>query len=410
MANISALITKRTLSMVEYKRNDKTLPFSNGEFRRRHGSVRKIMQSRNIDCLIVTGSTGLHNSLAADVRYMTGLAGSAAEGTYILFPMAGEPVFLAPSTFMADRIGKSSFIQVAPVAFKKGTRIRDYASDLASRIRDLGMEKGKIGIVSMRVMPAETYLSLSRCLPNVEFVSAGDILLECRLIKSPEELVYVRKAGACADKGMNAILEAVRPGITEAELTAHCDYSMILAGADRGPFILIGSGPWEKFQGSIGDASQSTRKLQKGDLILTELSPSFGGYYAQLCAPIYLGGDPPRSFKELLKIDKEIYYLALNELRPGNSIAAIEEKIFRFASSTGHFRRAWALQSTELAEAFFKYDLELKKNMSYVIHPWTEFSTGRGMQGHTIGNTVIVTDDEPEQVNKSPLDLVTLKS
>jgi Xaa-Pro dipeptidase len=274
----------------------------------------------------------------------------------------------------------------------------------------LGLEKSTIGVVSMRVMPVGVYLNIKRDLPYANFVSAGDVLLECRMIKSFEELEFIRKAGECADKGIEAIVEAAHPGVTEAELTARCDYAMIRMGVDRGPFILLGSNPWEKFQGSIGDTSQSQRKLQKGDIILTELSPSYGGYYVQLCVPIAIGGNFPRSFTKLLNIDKEIYQLALEELRPGNTVATIEEKIFKLASQRGDFRRAWALQSVELAESFFKFDVEIKANMSYVIHPWTEFSSGKGLEGHTIGNTVIITGGEPEQVNKSPLDLVVVKA
>jgi len=398
--------------MVERKKHneDKTLLFSSEEYVRRHRKIREVMQLRGIDCLIITGNTGYNNSLAADIRYVTGLTGLAADGTYILFPLMGEPVYLAPSPFMAARIEKQCSIPISPVAFKKGTRIRDYASDLAGRIKDLGLEKSTIGIVSMRVMPVGVYMDLKKELPSANFVSAGDVLLGCRMIKSLEELEFIRKAGECADKGMGAIIEAAHPGVTEAELTARCDYAMIRAGVDRGPFILLGSNPWEKFQGAIGDASQSQRKLQKSDIILTELSPSYGGYYVQLCVPISVGGSVPRSFTELLKVDQEIHQLALEELRPGNTVAAIEEKIFKLASRRGNFRRAWALQSVELAESFFKFDLEIKANMSYVIHPWTEFSSGKGLEGHTIGNTVIITGGEPEQVNQSPLDLVVVKA
>jgi Xaa-Pro dipeptidase len=387
------------------KAEEKIFPFSMQEFSRRHRKVREIMQLRGIDCLIITGNTGGNQSFCADIRYMTGLAGGAAEGTYILFPLIGDPVYLAPNAFVAARLEKQCPIPVAPAAFKKGTRIRDYASDLANRIKSLGMEKDTIGIVSMRVMPAGAYMNLKRDLPEADFVSAGDILLQCRMVKSFEELEFVRKAGACADKAIEAILEAARPGITEAELTALCDYAMVCAGADRGPFILIGSGPWERFEGTIGDASYSQRKLQRGDIILTELSPSYRGYYSQLCVPFSLGGDPPTSFMQLLNIDKEIYRRALDELRPGNSVGQIEANVFEFARRKGDFRRVWALQSTELAEAFFKTDTEIQPNMSYVIHPWTEYSSGRGLQGHTIGNTVIVTAQEPEQVNKSTMDI-----
>jgi Xaa-Pro dipeptidase len=389
---------------------DTMLHFSRREFARRHRKVRELMQLRGIDCLIITGNTGGNHSFASDIRYITGLAGSSAEGTYVLFPLIEEPVYLAPGPFALDRIEKRCAIPVAPVAFKKGTRIRDYGSDLVDRIKILSLAKGTIGIVSMRIMPAGIYMNLRRDLPDANFVSAGDILLQCRLIKSPEELAFVRKAGECADKGMDAILEAARPGVTEAELTARCDYAMIRAGADRGPFILLSSGPWEQFQGSIGDASHSGRNLQKSDIILTELSPSYGGYYAQLCVPVSLGGNPPASFKELLSIDKEIYQLALQELRPGNTVGGIEARIFELACRRGSFRRAWALQSTELAEAFFKLDSEIKESMSYVIHPWTEYSSGEGFQGHTIGNTVLVTGAEAEQVNKSPLDFITVEA
>lgn len=390
----------------EQSRENEMLVFSGEEFVRRHRKVREIMQLRGIDCLIITGNTGGNQSFAADIRYLTGLAGSAAEGTYILFPLIGEPVCLASGPFAVKRLEKLCFIPVAPVAFKKGTRIRDYGSDLVDRIKALGLEKGTIGVVSMRVMSAGVYVNLRRDLPEANLVSAGDVLLECRMIKSLEELAFVRKAGECADKGIEAILEAAHPGVTEAELTACCDHAMIRVGADRGPFILIGSSPWEQFQGAIGDASHSQRKLQKGDIILTELSPSYGGYYAQLCVPVSVGGSPPRSFTELLEIDKEIYQLALQELRPGNTVGAIEAKVYELARKRGDFRRAWALQSTELAEAFFKMDTEIKGSMSYVIHPWTEFSSGKGLQGHTVGNTVIVTGTQPEQISKLPLDFL----
>ncbi len=388
--------------------SDPMLVFSLAEFARRHQQIRDIMQRRGIDCLIITGNTGGNQSFAADMRYITGLSGSAGEGTFILFPLKGESVYLAPSSFVADRVEKVCPIAVASVAFKTGTRIRDYASDLSDRLKALHLDEATIGIVTMRVMPAGLYMSLKADLPEANFVPAGDVLLECRLVKSSEELEFVRMAGECADRGMQAIMEAAHPGVTEAELTAACDYAMIRAGADRGPFILLGSGPWDQLQGTIGDSSHSPRPLRAGDIILTELSPSYRGYYAQLCVPIFIGTNPPRAFLELLEIDREIYQLALRELHPGNTVGTIEGIVFDFARTRGDFRRAWALQSTELAEAFFKVDAELKAGMSYVIHPWTEFSSGQGLQGHTIGNTVIITEGEPEQVSELPLDVVTV--
>jgi Xaa-Pro aminopeptidase len=107
-----------------------------------------------------------------------------------------------------------------------------------------------------------------------------------------------------------------------------------------------------------------------------------------------------------MEIHKTMHQTAFDELRPGNWIAEIESKVAEAAASMGgDFRRAWATQSGELAEAFFKLNTEVKVGMTYVNHPWTEWSSGEGFQGHTIGNTCIVTDGEPEIVHKSPMEL-----
>jgi len=365
------------------------------------------MHSQGIDCLIVTGNSGCHGAFAADMRYITGLVGTATDATCLLFPLEADPVFLGPSRFMVARIQKSCAVPAQPVSFKPGTRIRDYASDLVRRIIHLGLQASCIGIVSMRVMPAETYVEIQKELPKARFVPAGDLLLECRSVKSSEELEFTRRAARCADTGMESLVAAAQPGISESELTARCDFAMIRAGADRGPFILLGADPWDRFHGTIGDASRSRKKLRKGDIILTELSPSYGGCYAQLCLPIFVGRKPPGEFLELLEIHKQIYALALAELRPGNSLRTIEEKIAHFAMSKGDFQRAWALQSVELAEAFYKRDVQLRQNMCYVNHPWTEFSSGKGFEGHTVGNTVIITGGAPEPLSRLPLDLIT---
>jgi hypothetical protein len=100
-----------------------------------------------------------------------------------------------------------------------------------------------------------------------------------------------------------------------------------------------------------------------------------------------------------------MYQLAYDELRPGNTVSAIDAKAAKLAASLGgNFRRAWALQLSELAESFFKLDAELMKGMCYVIHPWTEPRSGKGFNGHTVGNTCIITGEEPEVVHGTPLE------
>jgi len=250
------------------------LKFSPREIGRRHQKIRELMQMRGIDCLVVTGHTGTHGAEAANVNYIAGVS-QFFQGGYINFPFSGDPVFFAASPVMAVRVKEASQIPVQPVAFKPGTRIRDYATSIIDNIRKMGLEKGTIGIVSMRVLPADVYVVLRRDLPHADFVSAADVLLEARRIKSSEEMAFVRKSGEAADRGAEAIMDAARPGVTEEELIAHCDMAMVKAGAPRGNFILLGSGPWDQMRGTIGGGGQ--RRLRKGDLVLNEITSCYGG-------------------------------------------------------------------------------------------------------------------------------------
>lgn len=387
----------------DWRDEEDVLKFSDQEIERRHKKIRELMQLRGIDCLIVTGHTGTYGAEAADIGYIAGVS-QFFQGGYLLFPYREAPVFFAANQVIAVRVREVSRIAVEPVAFRPGTRIRDYATSIVEKIKKMNLEKGTLGIVSMRVMPADVYTAMRRDLPEAGFLSAGELLLEARRIKSPGEMEFIRRSGKCADKGVEAIIEAAQPGVTEEELVAYCDMAMNKAGGPKGNFILLGSGPWPEIQGSIGGGGP--RRLRKGDLILNEITSCYGGYYTQLCVPLSLGGDVPEDFLKLLNIHKAMHKTAFDRLRPGNWISEIEEKVAEVAASFGEdFRRAWATQSTELAEAFFKLNTEVKAGMAYVDHPWTEWASGKGFQGHTIGNTCIVGDGEPEIVHDSPLEL-----
>jgi Xaa-Pro dipeptidase len=259
----------------------------------------------------------------------------------------------------------------------------------------------------MRVMPAGVYLELEEYLPQAKLMPAGDVLLECRRIKSNEEQEFMLMAGRCADAGIEALMKSARPGVSERELVNAIEFAMIEEGAQRGNFILLTSAPWEERNNSIGIPARPERKLQKGDLILNELCPNYSGYYVQQCIPISVDIreiDMPDSFRELFALHKEMYQTARTELRPGTTVADIERKIAKLTSSRGDFARTWALQVGELAESHFRLNYaEIKPGMTWVNHPWTEPPRGKlGHRGHFLGNTLIVTEDGPEVTSKIP--------
>lgn len=379
------------------------------EGKRRHRLIREQMGLRNIDCLIVAGNSGNFRGYQLDIRYVSNWA-AWFDPNYIVFPFEGEPlllVFNPGHKLLSEAIG---FMEAKP--FNRGRWGLDFVGSIVQRIRELGLEKSTIGITPMRWMAAQVFLGLTEQLPEAKFIDASDLIRQIRMIKSPLEMEFIRKAGECADKGFEAMLAAARPGAKEAELGAACESAMVINGAEMGPHLLIGSGSWETRSASI-TLGGSQRILKKGDIILNEITACYGGYSVQLCRPISIG-TPPDDFMELYGIHCEMYKLVRDKLRPGNRIEDIEAEVAELARQKGKGRfgkYVWALQSGEISDTgIYSIKGELKAGMSFVNHPFTEDASIRQghsgiISGHTIGDTYIIHEDRAECVNKLPFEL-----
>jgi Xaa-Pro aminopeptidase len=387
----------------EGQEKNKVLGFSISEWRRRHRKIRELMQLRDIDLLVITGHEGRNGAWLSNLQYASGQGDRLK---YVLIPLEGEITGLS-----AMPVGVEGLFPTRMVSFKKGKgearRVRDFASGIVMGIKELGLEKANIGIVDMRVMPACVYMEILRDLPRATFMPAGDVLLEARRIKSPEEQEYIRKAGECADKGAEAMIKtAALPGATLKDIRLACRVAMLEAGATDVNFTIIHIASWSEFESSMMPPGRPDREVEKGDLILNEIEPGYNGYYVQACYPISAGEtNLPASFKELFKLHKDIYDMANEELRPGARVIEIERKAFKLASSLGEFGRVWTLEAVEVEEDTNKGTYaEIKPGMCFVNHPWIEPPAKvPGYRGHFLGNTVIVTEGKPEVTSRVPV-------
>jgi len=93
-------------------------------------------------------------------------------------------------------------------------------------------------------------------------------------------------------------VKASQPGVTDYEVIAECESAMIKAGAEPGSQLLYNAKKWP---GRVGvSAWRELSSLAKGDILLMEISPCYGGYYAHLARPIS-PGEPSDDFRKNLK-------------------------------------------------------------------------------------------------------------
>ena len=109
---------------------------------------------------------------------------------------------------------------------------------------------------------------------------------QLRQLKTPSEIVTMRKAAAITSEAFEAVLPKIRPGMTETELRLEVENIMYRLGAEALAFnTIIASGE----NGSLPHAVPGLRKLQKGDMITMDFGAKVGGYCSDMTRTVALG-------------------------------------------------------------------------------------------------------------------------
>jgi Xaa-Pro dipeptidase len=192
----------------------------------------------------------------------------------------------------------------------------------------------------------------------------------------------------------------------EYELAAEVEAAMQAAGAEDN-FGLIAAGDH-----NVAIRPPSDRRLERGDVIIGEITPMYRGYLAQLCRTFVLG--------EPTAIQREKYDLLIAALQRGCDVAkpgvpsadiarAVNEVIGGagyaeycrqpYMRTRGHSLGLGAVVPNDLNEDTGPV---LETGMTMVIHPNQYLpETGYIM----LGDTVVIEDDGPRAFTRTPIRL-----
>jgi Xaa-Pro aminopeptidase len=190
------------------------------------------------------------------------------------------------------------------------------------RLRELGVKPGsRVGVeMGNWYLKASTYHDLVKALPEVRFVDVTDEILKLRTIKSPAEIDFMRQAAKFSDIGFAALVDALKPGVSEAQLLVGAQSAMILAGSEYPtlPFI-IGSGP----RSGLFHAVPTARRVEAGDPVMVELTGSMKRYNSNIVRTI-VAGKASTGLKELWQIVTESFWRPFELIRPGTPVSEID--------------------------------------------------------------------------------------
>ena len=244
--------------------------FSRREMERRYASAQEAMTARGLDALLVTGEENF--------QYFTGTSASLAlhyslsRPNVLILPRRGQPIVL---TQTKEYMTLSSYV----------TEFREYFDVLhfppklfGDTLQEVGLEHHRVGVElgqEQRLgIPVGAYLDLVAALPRTEFVDAADLIIALRMVKSDEELAYMRRAAEVTGRARQRLFARhVQPGMTERDVARTMRWLILEEGGDRTSFVhlqLDAPGCKNQFH--------YDRPLRRGDVLALDTGAYVGMY------------------------------------------------------------------------------------------------------------------------------------
>src|SRR5262245_45029908 len=381
--------------------------FSDAEYRRRYAAARAEMAKRGLDAVVAAGDSSFRGSNLANVLWLTNWQDPYA--AYAVLPLKGEPFLVISNELYIHTAMRAAVIPDVFGTFTPGRAIGE-------RLTDLGLARGRIGLAGVRnvgraSMASEHQRDLVATMPDATFEDALDVMQAARLIKSAEELTWFEKGAEFTDRTIAAIERNLKPGIPEYQLSAHMQASFLMEGGAL-MFHFLGCTPMDDPEFIFPWQYPSARIVQRGDILMSEISAGYWGYCGQIQRPFAVAAAPTPEYQRLYDLAEECYTRVFAATKVGATDADIRNGA-SFIEKTGCRTRdvlihGWGITieppRADLAVATIKRELlpfTVQPGMIFVIQPHIVSEDGK--RGVQVGNLVACEASGTRSLQKAPM-------
>ncbi|MEA2907296.1 MAG: Xaa-Pro dipeptidase [Alphaproteobacteria bacterium] len=331
-------------------------------FHDRLAAICRRMKEQKLDLLVGLHDGGHFIEKPNSVMVISGFK-SLGAAAVMLRPDGESRLVVAPS-WDAERAA-----ECCPVARVSGTD--NVAEELLTLIRREALPTQSIGVAGLRALPSQIAVRIASALPDAQFADA--IVFDAARTKTDEEIANAREAAHIAERGYQRLIEITRPGMSEDELASELKLFMKSLGADDN-FLMLCANPHNRaVQPSTG------RRLQYGDILLAEITPSVRGQLAQICRTVVLGL-PPNELRHKYQLVVDAMNAGIAAAVPGTTMSAVCAAINAVLEAQGygeycrppHIRRrghGLGFGSVRPGDVALDNMTVLEPDMLFMIHP-----------------------------------------
>jgi len=253
--------------------------FSDAEYAHRHQRLALAMLGQGCDHLLVITDHRAGNA----VQWVTGWPGT--NEAYVVFK-PGVKMVMFMEWFNHVPLGQK-------LAHDVDTHWGEHRG-IEKTIDELKRRGAKrVGIIGPLV--ARKYKALER---QFDTVSLDADYVRCRMIKSEEEIDWLRIGAALSDAGFRALLLNTAPGLNERELGALVESAYVRHGGTT-LIHYIGVTSMANPHIFVPPQYPSTRTVAQGDVVFCELSASWWDYAGQILRTFFVDAEPSALYRDL---------------------------------------------------------------------------------------------------------------
>lgn len=243
---------------------------------------------------------------------------------------------------------------------------------------------------------------------GLEVVDCQQLLLDARLIKSPDEIMLLNQAAAMVDGVYQDIVEALKPGIRENDIVAMANKRLYEMGSDQVEAINAVSGE----RCNPHPHNFSDRIIRPGDQAFFDIIHSFNGY--RTCYYRTLGvGRSTGAQRDAYRKAREWMDAAIEAVRPGvgtDEIAALwpqatefgfENEMAAFGLQFGH-GLGLGLHERPIISRLNSMNAPVELQVGMVFALETYCPASDGFSAARIEEEVVVTADGPRILTLFP--------
>jgi Xaa-Pro dipeptidase len=278
--------------------------------------------------------------------------------------------------------------------------LEDPIDATARALRELGLDGERIGLeFNTWFLTQDRLASLKTLLPRASFVPEPNIVRGLRLIKSPAEIEYLRKASRVVEAMALAVLDTADDGVSEREVAAAMTRAQILSGGESFLEPILMTGPRTKqLHGTWSD-----RVIAEGDNVYFELNGVVGGYWSKLMRTAVVG-KPSATIARAADIVIGALSDGISMMRPGADAGAIDaalrEPVLKAGLRASYYHRTGYTMGLVYPPSSGEYLREFMAGDTWRLEAGQTFHMLVLGGGVGFSETVLVTDEGPDLLTR----------